>query len=214
MTHTISICGLKGGAGKTNLAVNLADLLHHEGKRVLLVDADPQATAKIWADIAAEVEHDSATVTLCHGASMRRTVSRLAEGFDMVIIDTPPRLEVETRSAMRLATLVLLPISPGHQDAWALAGTLEQLAEVLGDKPDIAARIVLNRHDARTTLAAKMREAAEQTDVSVLKTALGNRVAYPEALGAGMGVATYAPRSEAADELRALVAELRTEGLL
>ncbi len=214
MTYTVGICGLKGGAGKTNLAVNLADFLHAEGKRVLLVDADPQATAKIWADIAAEVEHDSATVALCHGASMKRTVTRLAEGFDVVIIDTPPRLEVETRSAMRLANLVLLPVSPGHQDAWALAGTLEQLAEVLDDRPDLTARIVLNRVDTRTTLAAKLREAAEETEVPVLDTSLGNRVAYPEALGAGMGVATYAASSEAADELAALVAELRKDGLL
>lgn len=43
---TISLINMKGGVGKTTLAVNIADFLaNSEGKRVLLVDVDPQFNA-------------------------------------------------------------------------------------------------------------------------------------------------------------------------
>ena len=46
MVHTISLLNMKGGVGKTTLAVNLAwHLFYNEGKKVLLLDLDPQFNA-------------------------------------------------------------------------------------------------------------------------------------------------------------------------
>ena len=44
----IGIINLKGGVGKTTIAVNIAAVLTELGRRVLVVDADPQGSSLAW----------------------------------------------------------------------------------------------------------------------------------------------------------------------
>ena len=200
---TLAVSGLKGGAGKTVVATNLAAALHRSGHKTLLIDLDSQGTASTWAARAAELHSDVPPVVTMSGSAVRRDIERVGAAFDVVVLDSPPRLGVESRTAVILADVVLLPVSPGVADTWALQSTLAVLEEARALRPEIRAGLVLNRWD-RSSLATNARSALEQTDLPILGV-LGARVAYGEAMAAGQGVVDYASRSEAALELRRLV---------
>jgi chromosome partitioning protein len=74
------------------------------------------------------------------------------------------------------------------------------------------ARIAINRVRANTTIGKGVREVLVAAGLSVLRTELGDRVAYQEALAAGRGVTTYEPKGMAATEVRALYDELFEQG--
>ena len=47
--HVIVVGNLKGGSGKSTLVINLASALAEVGRRVAILDCDPQGTASAWA---------------------------------------------------------------------------------------------------------------------------------------------------------------------
>jgi chromosome partitioning protein len=122
----------------------------------------------------------------------------------VVLIDSPPQLDTDARVAVRAADLVLVPIQPSMPDVWAAEGTLRLAAEER--RP---AHLMFNR----TPPASKLRDAIA-TDLAgrrlpLLRSTLGNRAGFAHAFAAGLGVTEVAPRSTAAAELRALLAELQ-----
>lgn len=205
MALTVAVASLKGGVGKSTLALNLASCLHVAGHKVLVVDADSQGTCRAWAAVAASAGHDGPPVVALDGAALRRDLGRVAAGFDVVVLDAPPRLGPEARAAMLAADLVLVPTTPGAADVWALRETLAVLEDARTMRPELAAAVVLNRAD-RTTLAKLSHDAAASLGVPLLPATLAARVAFGEATLAGKGVVTYAPGSLAAREVEAFTA--------
>jgi chromosome partitioning protein len=204
MALTIAIANLKGGTGKSTLAMNLAAALHRGGHKALLVDTDSQATCRHWHIAATEIGHDVPAVVAIDGKSLRTALPAVSNGFDIVIVDTPARLGVEARAAMLAADLVLLPVTPGQGDLWALGETLAVLEDARSLRPELRAGIILNRAD-RTVLARRAREALAGLQVPVLAT-IHARVAFGEALANGHGVVDGFPDSQAAEEVQTLTA--------
>jgi len=198
----LAVASLKGGVGKSTVALTLATTLHEAGHRVLLVDCDPQGTCRTWAAHAADNGHEGPAVVALDGKALRRDLPRLAEGADVVVIDSPPRMGAEARAAMVAADLVLLPTVPGAADLWALQETIAVLEEARALR-DVPAAVVLNRAD-RTVLARMALDALAELGVPVLPATLGARVAFGEATLAGLGVVAHAPASTAAEEAREL----------
>lgn len=200
---TIAFAALKGGVGKSTLSLNLAACLHRAGHRVLVVDADPQGTCGAWAARAAELGRDGPPVVAMTGAALRRDLPRVGEGYGAVVVDSPSRLGTEARAAMLVADLVLLPVTPGVADVWAARDTVAVLEEARVLRPELAARLVLNRAD-RTTLARNAAKAIEDLGVPPIDVTIAQRVAIGEATAEGLGVVDYAPTSAAALEVRRL----------
>lgn len=205
----IAFVGLKGGAGKSTAAIGVAAELVSRGARVLLVDGDPQGTARTWADVAAESGHPAPT-TVAMGATMHRPgqLDVLVSDYDHAVIDLPPRLGDVQRAALMVADLAVVPSGPSPADAWAAGATIELVQEAQGLRPELAAVVLITRQQPRTVLGRGLRGVLSEGGLPVLRAALCNRVAYQEAVGAGLGVGAYAPRDPAAKEMAALVTEL------
>ena len=201
MALILAVSSLKGGVGKSTIALNLATCLHRAGHRAIVIDTDPQGTCRMWAAKAAEVEREGPPVVAMDGKTLRRDLERVSKGFDVAVIDCPPRMGAETRAAMLASDLVIMPVIPGAADVWALQETIAVLDEAKQYRDELRAVIVLNRAD-RTTLAKLALEALGELDVRVLDEVIKNRVAYGEATLAGLGVVDYAPESDAALEVR------------
>ena len=203
----ITIAQQKGGAGKTTLAVHLALAWAAAGKRVALIDIDPQASLSTWFRVRHErrsgaVETPIEAVAV-GGWRVAAEVERQAKSHDVVLIDSPPHAETEARIAVRAAELVLVPVQPSPMDFWATKPTLD-----LARAEKVPALLVLNRVPARAKLTGAMLEAYQALDVPLAETRIGNRVALAAALNEGQGILEYDPASAAAGEIVALATEV------
>lgn len=209
----LAFAGQKGGAGKTTAAVCCAVEWVCQGKKVLLVDADPQGSSRTWGEVANEGGHPAPTI-VAMGADLHKPgqLPALAASFDIAIIDCPPRHGEIQRAALMVADLVVLPVAPSGLETWALGESLDLVSAAQVLRPDLKAVLLLSRMVPKTTLGAGARKALSEIGVPLLSSVLHFRIAYNEALAAGQGVTRYAARSIAAEEIRALVKEL--EGLL
>jgi chromosome partitioning protein len=204
MAVVITVAQQKGGAGKTTLAANLAVALA-PGKRVALLDADPQKSLARWQRIRAERNKSGAALTFIEVAGWRIGIEldRIARSHDLVVIDSPPQIDTDARQAVRAADLVLVPLQPSPPDLWAAEGTLKLAASER--RP---ARLVLNRAPAGAKLRAAIESEIAASGLPLLAAVLGNRTAFASSFALGSSVLEEAPRSLAAAEMAALAAEV------
>ena len=200
----ITVAQQKGGAGKTTLAVNLAVALRARGRSVALLDTDPQGSLGRWfmarRDVLGDPGLDFSTSS-AWGVSYE--CEKLKKIVDVVIIDTPPKVDSDLRPALREADLIVVPVAASHVDLWATEGVLD-LARREGKRP----KVVLNRVKRGTRLDAEVREAAEQLEADLVEASLAHRGVFAETRGQGLGVLEAPRRGLASAEIEALLDEL------
>ncbi len=205
----IALLNQKGGVGKTTLALHLAGELARHGKRVTLVDADPQGSALDWSQQRARegLPRLFGVVGLARD-TLHREAPELARDADHIVIDGPPRVAGLMRSALLATDLVLIPVQPSPFDGWASAEMLALLAEARIYRPQLAARFVLNRCGARTVIARETAATLADHDPPVLASVVGQRVVFADAAQTGRLANEIDARSPAAREIAALSAEI------
>ena len=202
----LGVLNQKGGVGKTTLSVNLAASLARAGRRVLLIDADPQGSALDWA--AARQEGPLFSVVGFPRPTIHREIAQIGNGYDHIVIDGPPRVTDLARSAIMASDLVLIPVQPSPYDVWAAEEVVKLIEEARVYKESIKCSFVVNRKIANTAIGRDVGEALSAYPVSVLAASITQRVVFAEAAGQGKAVHEVEPGGPAAAEIEAVTAEL------
>jgi len=174
----ITLCNGKGGTGKTTLSVLLAHALAEAGKRVAVLDFDPQSTARNW---------------LREWESNKVAEYEPGSEYDAVFIDTPPRLDA-LPAALASCSVAVIVCSPSPADLWTTRDTAAAIRPHLPKGARL--RLLFNGVLTRSVLARDLPALAERIGVKALTATVSRRQCYQHAALLGWRALDAAAREE------------------
>lgn len=192
----ISFANAKGGAGKTTAALILACELARMGRRVTLIDADPQRWISQWHEASGGME-GLTVISEVTVAALHCHIRETAERTDYFVIDLAGARDALATAAISLSDHVFIPIQGSAMDARGGAQILDLIA-FLKEKAglDIPHSVVLTRVASVLTTRAMLtiKGMLAARGVNVLNTAIAERAAYREIFEAGRALHTLDPQ--------------------
>lgn len=206
----IGIVQLKGGAGRSTVATNLAAALSRRSA-VALIDCDlPQGTSAAWGLIRKENERlgNLLVATASDHQELIDKTRALSQTQAFIIIDGPPRVAEITRAILVMSDLCLLPLGASAAEIWALSDLHTTIDAARQNQYRVDARIVWNRYRKQTRSARELSHAVqEELALPQLCSHLGFRVSYSDVLARGLWVGEWHDRV-AKNEIDALILEV------
>ncbi len=202
----IAVLNQKGGSGKTTIATHLARALQVTGADVLLIDSDPQGSARDWAAVC---DDNPITVVGIDRPTIERDLKNLVKK-NYLIIDGAPQAANLAVSAVKAADFILIPVQPSPYDIWAtsdLVDLVKQRIEMTDGA--LQAAFVISRAIKGTKMSREVAGALEGYGLPVLTTRITQRVLYPGSAAKGSTVLDEYPSGDAAREIYALASELK-----
>jgi chromosome partitioning protein len=209
LSKVITICQQKGGTGKTTLAVHLAlafAKLHN--LKIAIIDTDPQGSLGKWFVVRSEkkVSNENLTFKTASLWGAQYESKTLKKDHDIVIIDTPPKIESDARPSIEAADLVLIPVTPSHVDFWATEAIIE-----IAKKAEKKIFIQINRANERSKLVKKTHEYIKSINVKSTNTLIGHRQIYASSMGEGKTAIEKQKKSNAVEEIKKLSEQILLE---
>ncbi|MBW5291208.1 MAG: Chromosome (plasmid) partitioning protein ParA [Candidatus Ruthia sp. Asou_11_S2] len=184
----IAILNQKGGVGKTTLTINLAYSLQQDGYKVMIVDSDPQGSARDWNN---ETNGAIVPVVGLDRASLATDIKAVSKGYDFVLIDGAPRLAKNMAAAIKCADIILIPVKPSAFDVWASDELIDMIEQRQEFDSNLKAFIVISQAIQNTKITGEVVEVfANDNDskIPILNTKIINRTAYAQSASAGKTV--------------------------
>ena len=198
MIYTIG--GIKGGSGKTTVAVSLTVMLANSGRNVLLVDADRQGTSTDFAQWRTENLGDAGYTSIqLADMAVRNQVMKLKENYDDVIIDAGGRDTASQRAAMVVSDIFIAPFAPKSLDIWTLEQVCQLVEEMEIANPNLKSFALLNKVDYNEKDTQEAKDYInEQNALKALENTLHERKVFANAAASGLAVTEFRPKNKKA----------------
>lgn len=194
---TLSILSQKGGATKTTLVIHLAVAAEQQGKKVAIIDLDPQASAAKWKDLR---PGDTPAVITAQASRLSYFLDIAKNaGADLAIIDTAPHSDNIAVAAARSADFILIPTKCSILDLQTISSTVDIIQLI-----KTPAAIVLSSVPVRGMTESFAREALVALGVEISPYSIGDRAAFRNATNEGLTAQEYEPKGKAAQEIQNL----------
>lgn len=201
----IAILNQKGGVGKTTLATNISTKLYLDNYKVLLIDSDPQGSARDW-HAAGKSEMP---VIGIDRPTLDKDIKKIANNFDWIIIDGAPQLTDMAISAIKCADLVVMPVQPSPYDIWAS----EDLVDIIRHRQQVTdgnpkAYFCISRRISSTLLSNEVIQALEGYPLPIMNSYTTQRIVYAKSAAEGQTVFD-SNNNEAIQEITNIVNEIK-----
>ena len=187
----VLIGGEKGGAGKSCLAQNLSVYLQQQGRDILLIDADPQATTTDWAQERAENPDVSNIKSVQASGILKDTITDLSKKYQDIVIDVGGANSQSLRSGMVFSTHLLLPFRPKRRDL----RTLDKMVQLIDMAKSFNANLKVNAIitqcptlPSQYSRILKAKELCESYDIAPLNAVTFQRNVYDDTEENGLSV--------------------------
>ena len=200
LSKVITIAQQKGGTGKTTLAVHMAlAFIKYHNLKIAIIDTDPQGSLGKWFMIRTEKNISNKNLTFKTASlwGAQYESKSLKKDHDIIIIDTPPKIESDARPAIEAADLVLIPVAPSHVDFWATEAIID-----IAKKAKRKILIQINRANHRSKLISQTLEYINSLKVKATDTLIGHRQIFVSSMGIGKTAVEKQRSGKAIEEIK------------